>query len=634
MVPELGLFILITAALASVLSLGGATLNQPAVQVRAMRLSSISVISSLFLLAYSFYQVDLSVQIVYQHADHALPAGYRIGAVWGGHEGSMLLWVSILNLWILAASCLEFSAPTRRVSYAVLSLINFGFIVFLLTVSNPFARYLPISPTSGQDLNPFLQDPVMLIHPPILYMGYLGFVLPFALAIAVLWNNTLEDSIMRVIRASVLVAWSFLTLGIVLGSFWAYYELGWGGWWFWDPVENASLLPWIAGCALLHMVRIVQTRHGFQSWMLLLCLIAFTLSILGTFLVRSGALTSVHSFANDPKRGLFILCLLAAYVLPALGLYSLRAGRLTHPISFKISSREGLILMNNLVLMIILATVLLGTLYPLAIESLGLGFISVGAPYFNTLIIPMGLLLGTLLGFAPYSRFLKTFSWNLTSIKWCSLALVMTATAGMGLAMLLLSLPFMIALACLIALWIVSQSLIAIVAARGRFTFRIWGMHLAHLGFATLVLGIALSTHMSVENDVVMGVGESHTLGDYKFTLDHLTQLNGPNYESIQAILTVTDNGKFLSFMKPEKRFYNQGKMPIAQIALDGKLSRDIYIAIAEPLNNGRWILRIQIKPWVRLIWLGGLLMTAGGLIALFSTKRRAMPVHNLQGEI
>lgn len=559
MIPELGLYLLITATIATVLSLGAGALRQELVQVRALRLSSALVFGAFVLLAYSFYQVDLSVQIVYQHADHALPALYRIGAVWGGHEGSILLWVTILNAWIVAGSFVALPESMRRYNLSILSFINLGFLLFILTVSNPFARYLPISPTSGQDLNPFLQDPVMLIHPPILYMGYLGFILPFALAIAVLIKGEFAEQALRVMRSSTLVAWSFLTLGIALGSFWAYYELGWGGWWFWDPVENASLMPWIAGCALLHILRVVQTRQSFQAWALLLCLLAFALSVLGTFLVRSGALTSVHSFANDPKRGLFILCLLAIYLIPALILYSLRAGRLQHPIQFTLTSREGLILINNVILMIILATVLLGTLYPLAIESLGLGFISVGAPYFNALVIPMGLVLGGLIVFTWYA----------------------------------------------LRIGVRRQTL---------------GMHLAHAGFLVLILGIALSSHYSLEEDVILSPGQSHQIGDYDFTLDKILTVQGPNYQGIQAILSVSDQGKFIGLMSPEKRFYNQGKMPIAEIALNSNLSRDLYLALAEPLNADRWILRIQVKAWIRLIWGGALMMALGGFLAM--TKR------------
>lgn len=554
MVPELGLFLLITALMASALSLGFGWMQAETVQVRALRLANLLVFSSLLLLAYSFYKVDLSVQIVYQHADYALPVLYRIGAVWGGHEGSILLWVTILNAWVFASTWLKLPCEIRNNMFKVLAIFNLGFLLFILTVSNPFARYLPIQPSMGQDLNPFLQDPVMLIHPPILYLGYLGFAIPFALAVAVLWLGRFEATAVKVIDSCVLVAWSFLTVGIVLGSFWAYYELGWGGWWFWDPVENASLMPWLAGGALLHILRMVKTRQAFQGWALLLCLLAFTLSILGTFLVRSGALTSVHSFANDPKRGLFILGLLTVFCLPALILFSVRAGKFYHGISFKLTSREGLILINNVILTIILATVLLGTLYPLAIESLGLGFISVGAPYFNALVVPLGLIM---------------------------LALLPLATIRM------------------------------------RLSWRLIGMHCAHLGFAVFVAGAALTTFMSKEEDVILGVGDSHRIGAYEFTLEYLRPIQGPNYEGTRAKIRVTEHDKFLTDLKPEKRLYNQNNLPIAEIALDGSLSRDLYLALAEPLEHNQWIVRIQIKPWVRLIWLGGLMMAAGGILSL-----------------
>lgn len=561
MVPELGLFLLIIAASASLLSLGSGLLGSSLVQVRALRLSATLVIASLFVLAYSFYHVDLSLQIVYQHADPALPLWYRIGAVWGGHEGSMLLWLSILNIWVLIAAGLRLAPDIKNTMLTVLSSVNLGFLLFILLSSNPFARYLPITPISGQDLNPFLQDPVMLIHPPILYMGYLGFVLPFALAIAMLWKSHFERSVMVIMQKCVLVAWSFLTLGIALGSFWAYYELGWGGWWFWDPVENASLMPWLAGCALLHMLRVSVTRQAFISWSLLLCLVAFGLSILGTFLVRSGALTSVHSFANDPARGLFILGLLALYILPALALFSIKSTRIQASAPINLASREGLILSNNVILMVILSTVILGTLYPLAIESLGLGFISVGAPYFNRLVVPMGVALGLLM--------------------------------------------------C--AAWLLRGS--------RRVSLRNLGMHLAHVGFICLALGITVTSIYSIEDDVVLDIGQSHRINDYLFTLDSVSPVHGPNYTSAQAVLTVSEQGKYLTTMKPEKRFYTQRNMPIAQIALEGNLMRDLYVALSEPIGDKRWVLRIQVKPMVRFIWLGALLMSLGGFMS-FITKR------------
>jgi cytochrome c-type biogenesis protein CcmF len=574
MVPELGLYLLITALMASVLSLGGGFVHSTAVQIRAQRLSSALVFVSFLVLAYSFYQVDLTLQIVYQHADHALPALYRIGAVWGGHEGSMLLWMTILNGWIWAGSRLALPPESRRNVMMVLSAINLGFLLFVLIASNPFARYLPITPLSGQDLNPFLQDPVMLIHPPILYMGYLGFVLPFALAMAALWEGHLTQAMVRIMRVCVVVAWSFLTIGIALGSFWAYYELGWGGWWFWDPVENASLMPWLAGAALFHLLRVTETRRGFATWAVLLSLLAFMLSILGTFLVRSGALTSVHSFANDPARGVFILCLLAAYTLPALVLFSLRGSRLHHEMDYALNSREGLILANNVLLMIILGTVLLGTLYPLIIESLGMGFISVGAPYFNAILIPLGLVLGALMAYSTWTK----------------------------------PIPLRVAFQ----------------RVRARLPIKLWGMYLAHLGFGVLILGITLTTYLSVEDDVILGVGETHAIGDYRFTLDSLTPIQGPNFTAEQASMTVTYKGALLTTMKPEKRFYTQRQMPIAQIALDGNLARDLYVALAEPLEDHRWVFRIQVKPFIRLIWLAALLMASGGILSIFNHKGEA----------
>ena len=571
MVPELGLFLLIIAAVASLLSIGAGFKHAPLVQMRSLRLTAILVFSAFALLMISFYQVDLSLQIVYQHADHALPTPYRIGAVWGGHEGSMLLWVAILNVWAILATFLKLPDDIKRNVFTVLSSVNIGFLLYILIVSNPFARYLPITPTSGQDLNPFLQDPVMLIHPPILYMGYLGFIVPYALAIAVLIKGKCEPEILDIMRRCALRSWSFLTLGICLGSFWAYYELGWGGWWFWDPVENASLMPWLAGCALLHVVRVAQHRQGFVGWTVLLCIFAFCLSILGTFLVRSGALTSVHSFANDPTRGLFVLGLLTIYTVPALLLFSIKSVRLHQKIAFPVTSREGFILMNNVLFMIVLCTVILGTLYPLVIESLGLGFISVGAPYFNYLIVPIGLVLAIGILFAPFTRYIKSYEWPKNPLK-------NLASASIG-------------------------------------------MHLAHVGFLSLCLGIAVTSYYSIEDDVVMSVGQTHTMGNYDFTLDSVSPIKGPNFTAAQAVLSVQHKGKHLAIMKPEKRYYAPRNMPIAEIALKGNLMRDLYVALAEPIGNDRWVIRIQIKPMIRFIWLGGILMTLGGFVAYFSRR-------------
>lgn len=617
MIPELGLFLLITAILACMLSLMAAVRQDDMLQLRAVRLSSGLVFFAFSVLAYSFYEVDLSVQIVYQHVHHTLPALYRIGALWGGHEGSMLLWSVILNLWMIT-----YSGACTRESRAVLSAVSLGFLMFLVTVSNPFARYLPITPHFGQDLNPFLQDPVMLIHPPILYTGYLGFIIPFALSVTALWRGTLTDQMLILIRQTTLIAWSFLTLGIALGSFWAYYELGWGGWWFWDPVENASLLPWIAGAALLHISRVTQLRGGFKAWTLLLCIMTFSLSILGTFLVRSGALTSVHSFANDPTRGLFILCLLALYTLPALALYSMRAARFNHSIQFSLSSREGLMLINNVLFMICLATVLLGTLYPLIIESFGLGFISVGAPYFNALIVPLGLLMAFLMGFAPFARYMKSFHWPKTFVFVSTCASSISGFLLIGIIGLIFKWPPLMSLSLILVFWIISQSLLAMIDARGKLALRLWGMHLAHLGFASLILGIAVTSYYSIEDDVILSIGDSHLMREYEFTLEAVRPLSGPNYTSAQADLKVMHQGEFLALMQPEKRFYTERSMPIAQIALEGNLARDIYVALAEPLPNNQWILRIQYKPMVRFIWLGAVLMALGAMLSLYTTKR------------
>lgn len=621
MLPELGFFTLLGALMVCVFSVYGGLTSQSQLLLRASRLTAVMMMAVFALLLYSFFETDLTLQIVYQHADQTLPWYYRLGALWGGHEGSMILWLVLLNAWIFAASYFKLDEKTKTIFLTTLALVNIGLLCFSIFTSNPFARYLPITPTFGRDLNPLLQDMVMLIHPPILYMGYVGTAIPFALAIAALITGKLHRAILSTMRKSVLVAWAFLTFGITLGSFWAYYELGWGGWWFWDPVENASLLPWLAGTALLHMVLVTGARKSFQSWTLLLAIITFSLALLGTFLVRSGALTSVHSFANDPERGLFILALLGVYTLGAMVLFSLRANRFESTKAFAVTSREGLLLMNNILFMVVLGTVLLGTLYPLVIEMLGLGFISVGAPYFNVMVVPLALLMCVLLGFSPYSQWKQAFSWNNQTIKTLSIGFVLLLALGLASLALLKLTTWWVAVSLLLVAWIASQTIIDLIAQRFKLSLHRWGMHVAHIGFAALVVGVSITSTYDVENDVVLKLGDTFQLNEYDFTLNDVRPLHGPNYTSAQAVVSVYENDKLLTQMKPEKRFYTRREMPMAEVAIYGNLLRDLYIALAEPLNDDKWILRIHYKPFVRWIWLGGLLMAVGAMLSWFDKK-------------
>ncbi len=626
MIPEAGHFILLLAAMLALLSAGAASYaynkhsNVAALlaQRSALAMSGF-VIVSLGILLYSFYKVDLTVTTVYQHAHATLPWYYRLTAAWGSHEGSMLLWLSILSLWSLVFLInTDYSNRLLLISRVALGIIFFGLLAFVIFTSNPFTRHLPVTPLQGLDLNPLLQDPGMILHPPLLYIGYVGFALPFVMAIAVLWQGEFPEDIKRLMRKYILFAWAFLTLGITLGSFWAYYELGWGGWWFWDPVENASLLPWLAGAALLHSINVSNNRKIFYGWTLLLCILAFALSLLGTFLVRSGVLTSVHSFANDPERGMFILLLLALYTLPALLLFAVRAGRFAQKSSFPSTSREGFLLLNNILFIVMMATVLLGTVYPLLIEGLGLGFISVGAPYFNTVIVPIVLILAFALGFAPLSTWLKPYKKN-TKIM---VSLLLVAVMLIGLA-LLINMPFLVTLTVLLSLWIVSHSLIEIANKKNKAKAPLsyWGMHIAHVGVVVTMLGVAVSSHYKVERDVSMGVGDTVTIHDYRFTLASLQPIKGPNYAGEQALFDVQYKDKALALMKPEKRLYSPRDMALSQTAIKDHRGRDLYIALSEPLDNGRWAVRIHYKPMVRWIWYGGVLIALGALLAWFDKK-------------
>jgi cytochrome c-type biogenesis protein CcmF len=573
-------------------------------------------------LTWAFLVHDFSVQYVAANSNTALPTIYLISGVWGAHEGSLLLWALTLSVWTGAVTLFSRSVPDDMVArvIGVMGMISVGFLLFMLFTSNPFER-LSMPPLEGRDLNPLLQDPGLAIHPPMLYMGYVGFSVAFAFAIAAMLGSRLDTAWARWSRPWTNVAWVFLTLGIVLGSWWAYYELGWGGWWFWDPVENASFMPWLVGTALIHSLAVTEKRGAFKAWTVLLAIFAFSLSLLGTFLVRSGVLTSVHAFATDPERGVFILLFLGVVIGGSLLLYSWRASEVRSTVRFNLISRETGLLLNNVLLVVAAASILLGTLYPLILDALGLGKISVGPPYFNSVFIPLTLPLAALVGVGAFARWRQDSAAEL----WRKLRLPLLASVVAGVAYAAFLTPFFswgAALGMVLAFWVALATLAWLRAqmkqgnlfngaSRGR-----WGMVLGHLGIGVFIVGITLTSIYSSEKDIRLEVGQSYSMGGYAFTFEGASFFSGPNYNGYRGQVSIANEGKLLTTLNPEKRNYRSG-MPMTEAGIDAGLTRDLFVALGEPLGNeGAWSLRIYHKPFVRWIWLGGLLMALGGLLA------------------
>ena len=584
-------------------------------------------------LTYSFINHDFSVAYVAQNSNSQLPFLYLISGVWGAHEGSLLLWAFTLSIWtgLVAAFSRQMPDTTRANVLSVMGLVSVGFILFLLLTSNPFLRLFPF-PSEGHDLNPLLQDPGLAIHPPMLYMGYVGFAVPFAFAIACLLEGKLDTAWARWSRPWTNVAWLFLTLGITLGSWWAYYELGWGGWWFWDPVENASFMPWLVGTALIHSLAATEKRGVFKTWTVLLAIFAFSLSLLGTFLVRSGVLTSVHAFASDPARGVFILIFLGLVVGGSLLLYAIRAPQVKSSASFELVSRESVLLINNVLLVVTAASILLGTLYPLVIDALGLGKLSVGPPYFNAVFIPLMAPLALVVGFGVLLR------WKADDLKTVSKRLIGVAIACVSIALLApLAMPFYswaAALGLALALWTLAVSVYAFkqrlqTVSWARFRqipAGFYGMTLAHIGIAVFVIGITFTSVYSIERDVRLAPNETVDLFGYVFKFHHVTQSQGVNYQAEQGYLTVSYHDQVVAELAPQKRVYRVQKMPMTEAAIDAGLFRDLFVALGEPLgNDGAWSLRVYYKAFIRWIWLGGVLMAAGGLLAACDRRYRIL---------
>lgn len=585
-------------------------------------------------LFYLFAVNDFSVQYVVNNSNSSLPIYYRLSAVWGSHEGSLLLWIWLLTLWGAAVALFSKHLPQEAVArvLGIMGIISIGFLLFVLFTSNPFTRTFPDFPVDGRELNPMLQDVGLIFHPPLLYMGYVGFSVAFAFAIASLMTGKLDSAWARWSRPWTMAAWVFLTLGIVLGSWWAYYELGWGGWWFWDPVENSSLMPWLAGTALIHSLAVTEKRGSFKAWTVLLAILAFSLCLLGTFLVRSGILVSVHAFASDPTRGLYILAYLVVVIGGSLTLYAYKGNQIRSRDNAERYSRETLLLLNNILLMTALCVVFLGTLLPLVHKQLGLGSISIGAPFFDQMFLIIMTPFALLLGIGPLVKWRRDqFSEIRTPVV---VSVIVMAIAGFALPYFLHNkLTVSVVLGTMMSVIIV---LLSLYEMKQRATHREsffkgitklsrshWGMILAHLGVAMTVWGIAFSQNFSVERDVRMAVGDTVQIADYDFKFTGVSDANGPNYMGGKAQIDISKDGKPEATLFAEKRFYTVSKMPMTEAAIDWGFTRDLYVALGEKIEDNSWALRLYYKPFIRWIWIGGLFMAIGGLLCMFDRRYR-----------
>ena len=638
MIPELGNFALMLATVVAlvqgVLPLTGTLVAHPQTQISLQSLARPAAALQFALVAFafgalatSFLSNDFSVLYVSQHSNSLLPKPYQFAAVWGGHEGSLLLWVLMLALWSGAVALFSRSLPLDMVArvLSVLGLISVGFLLFILATSNPFERLLPAA-ADGRDLNPLLQDPGLVIHPPMLYMGYVGMSVAFAFAVAALLSGRLDAAWARWSRPWTVIAWAFLTFGIGLGSWWAYYELGWGGWWFWDPVENASLMPWLVSTALIHSLMATEKRGSFKAWTVLLAIAAFSLSLLGTFLVRSGVLTSVHAFATDPKRGVFVLLFLAVVVGTSLTLFAWRAPRVTLGGRLELVSRESFLLANSVLMVVATGAVLLGTIYPLIIDALNLGKLSVGPPYFNAVFAP--LLVPAIFLMIPGS----VARWRDAKVaeiahklRWTALGAL---TLGIGLPFVLGTWSWGSALGLSLGAWVALGTLQQVVERLrkpGRIGASFWGQQIAHFGMAVLVVGVTGVKSYEVERDVRMHVNDVVTIAPYTFRLKSLDDVMGPNYKATRADVEVLRDGQLLEVLQPEKRRYFSSAMPMTEAAIDSGFMRDLYVSLGEPLNEARteWSVRVYFKPFVPWLWAGVLLMVLGGVLAAVDRRYR-----------
>jgi len=645
MLAEIGQFTLIIACMLALLQTIYPLYGIYARQQRAIESAKVLTILQFFfvslafvILSYLFLVNDFTVTYIATNSNSALPWYYRLSAVWGAHEGSLLLWVFLLSMWSTAVALLSKRLPIESVArvLAVLGLLSFGFYLFVLFTSNPFLRTLPYFPVDGRDLNPLLQVIGLILHPPMLYMGYVGFSVAFAFAIAALMEGRLDSAWAKWSRPWTMAAWVFLTVGIALGSWWAYYELGWGGWWFWDPVENASFMPWIAGTALIHSLAVSEKRGVFKSWTVLLAISAFSLSLLGTFLVRSGILVSVHAFASDPARGLFILAFLIFVIGGSLLLYAVQASKVKSRGRYQLLSRETMLLSNNILLVAALIVVLLGTLLPLVHKEIGLGSISIGEPFFNSmfsiLVVPFALFLGV----APLVR------WKRQNVQELFKPLLHSLLITVVLALVYLfsfasHFTWLALMGVFLGFWVLSTTCYelylrathrnSLLPGLSKLGYSHWAMSIGHAGFAVLVIGITMTQNYSIERDVKLTVGESITFENYDFHFDGVQDLHGKNYSGSVGVFTITKGGDYVTTMNAEKRLYTVQRMPMTEAAIDAGITRDLYIAMGEMLPDGAWAVRIYYKPFIRWIWFGPLMMGFAGVLMMMDRRYRGKKV-------
>jgi cytochrome c-type biogenesis protein CcmF len=632
MIPELGHVALIVALqlalIQGILGLAGAARDNTAWMAMARGAAGgqlLFILAGFLALVWSFVVNDFSVMNVADHSSRQLPLQYRITAAWGSHEGSFLLWTLLLSAWtvavVLAGRKLPADLHARVIG--ILGLLSFFFLAYILFTSNPFMRLHP-PPANGSDLNPLLQDPGMIIHPPLLYMGYVGFSVAFAFAIAALISGKLDKAWARWVRPWTLMAWVFLTLGIMVGSWWAYYELGWGGWWFWDPSENASLMPWLAGTALVHSLAVTEQRGALRVWTVFLSLAAFALSLVGTFLVRSGVLSSVHAFALDPLRGLFILVFLCILIGASLVLFAKRAGAVKVAGEFGPISRESALLAGNVLLLAALATVLLGTLYPLILDAFGLGKISVGPPYFNAVFVPMMVPVLVLLGIAPWMRWgRETLPELLRSVRWQAAAAVLV---GLALPFAFEAWRWQAALGLALAAWMILSTVSGLVVRRraaGALPLAAYGMGCAHIGLAVGIIGMGLVSAYQSEKTVAMQPDDSAHLGRYEFVFRSAEEVPAANYSAMRGVVLLKQEGKLLTTLAPEKRIYRSSQMTMTEAAIRYGFFGDVYVAMGEPLPEGSWSMQLYLKPFVGWLWGGVLIMALGGLLAALGARNK-----------
>ena len=649
MLAELGNFALVMALmmgiLLSIYPMWGAYVNHSRMMAMAKPLAIGMFVFTVFAyacLTHGFITDDFSLAYVANTSNSTLPIYYKITAVWGGHEGSFLLWVLIFSTWTVAVALFSKAIPIKMVArvLSILGMVAIGFYLFMLLTSNPFDRLLPFFPIDGKDLNPLLQDIGMIIHPPMLYMGYVGFSVAFAFAIAALISGQLDSTWARWSRPWTLAAWSFLTVGVALGSWWAYYELGWGGWWFWDPVENASFMPWLIGTALIHSLAVTEKRKVFKSWTVLLAISAFSLSLLGTFLVRSGVLVSVHSFASDPSRGLFILGLLVVIIGGSLALYAYRAPQLKGNGRYQLFSREVLLIGNNVFLSAATLVVLLGTLLPLVHKEIGMGSISIGAPFFNQmftyLIVPFVLIMGI----GPLSRWKSQSPQAL--YKQLLIAFALSVSAAVLVNASFEQSSYMATLGLVMSFWIVVTTIMeirqriepqvisgkySILQSLQKLTPSHWGMVSGHLGFAVTLIGIALVSAYNVERNVRMAPGDSVTLQGYEFIFKNVSEYSGPNFTADVGHVDVYQQGNKVASVAAEKRFYPVQRNVMTEAGIDSGFTRDLFVALGEQLKNGDWSLRIYVKPFINWIWLGAFIMAFGGVLSISDKRYRMVKI-------